>query len=454
MRNNINFDFIISVILYFLLPFYLIVDAGICSVPALLTFIVIIYLIFKLITKRRDDFLYASFLSFFYVFLLLAPILQISIGQFPWFDHYLNRDIDTSWWITFLSLVFFEIGYNFKKNIPSWRMQHNAVLSNKGYVSLFFSAVILLMIGLYLNGVQSLFLPRNVFSSLHENTVIETMINTAILRVPATFVLILFFQDLIGKHKETGKYEHKLAKIIMCAIIFLAVIVVNNPISTPRFWVGAMVFSLFIVYLKHRTSKGASYWLKVNIFVLVLAFPITDIFRNSLESNLFDAIADSSPMDELTYSPDFDAFQQQLNTVVYVDYYGSLDGLQMLSSILFFVPRNYWEGKSEASGLLVAKSLSYDFLNLSSPITAEFYLDFKFIGVVFGMIFLGVFYKILNDISSGGGILILTLYGFFCSYQVYFLRGSLMAVIPFLFIFVLLFVMLNVFKNFFFIEKK
>jgi hypothetical protein len=444
---KVNLNFIISVGLLFIIPFYLLLDGDIYSLPIWLTLLITIYLIARLFIDRFDDFLYSSFLSFFYVFLLLAPIIQISNGHFPWLDYYDSATVDKSWWITFLSLFFFELGYVFYKNRKDSTDGDVLFLSDFGFWALVLIALLTMAIGIYLNGAGSIFLPRNFITDSHQNSVISIMINTAILRVPSIFVLILLYQDILVKNDILRKYKNKFLNTSILAVLFLLVVIVNNPISTPRFWVGAIFFSLLIVFLKYKTKKGAPFWFKLNVFVLVLAFPLMDLFRNTLDTDIYQAVQEVSPFNELSTSPDFDAFQQQLNTVVYVHNFDTQNGLQLLSSILFFVPRNIWTSKSEASGVLVADSLNYNFLNLSSPLTAEVYIDFCFYGIIVLMFFLGVMYRYINYTLNINNSLLYTLYGFFCAYQIYFLRGSLMAVMPFLFVFFICFISTLIFKT-------
>ena len=106
--------------------------------------------------------------------------------------------------------------------------------------------------------------------------------------------------------------------------------------------------------------------------------------------------------------------------------------LRRLSSVFFFVPRFFWPGKSEATGVLVANELNYRFDNLSTPLMAEFYMDGGFLGVIIGMFLLGMLYRYLFHLSRNFTILVATFYCLFASYQFYFLRGSLMTVTNYL----------------------
>lgn len=428
-------------LIYGLIPFFIMVDGGITSIPAWLTFIFLIYLIDRLYADLDKDFLYASVIVFFYIFLFVSPIMQVSEGSFPWYDFYHDEDIETCWWIVFVALVSFEFGHR----LPVSRMTSEAInydVSRLGYYIFFYVSILTVFVGVLLNGYESLFLPRNVNFDANDSSVASVMINSGILRVPAVFVLILFAVHILNQNKQLvrTRYRHQ---FLMFFILFVIVLTVNNLISTPRFWVGAIVFSLYMAYLVSE-KKGAFHWFALNVAILVFLFPVMDVFRDTLEGNLFHTIGDFNPTSELISNPDFDAFQQQINTVVYVNKFDFQYGLQLFSSLLFFVPRAIWESKSEASGVLVSDGLRYDFFNVSTPIPAELYIDYGYIGVALGMFLLGFIYKKITILYRQGNILYITLYCFLCSYQVYFFRGSLMAVIPFLFIFLVCFYLSSV----------
>jgi hypothetical protein len=81
-------------------------------------------------------------------------------------------------------------------------------------------------------------------------------------------------------------------------------------------------------------------------------------------------------------SPDFDGFQQIINSIGYVHEHGYTLGRYSLSTLLFFVPRSVWSGKATPSAIDVAEDRGYWFTNLSMPIHSEVYLEFGLIGLL------------------------------------------------------------------------
>tara|TARA_Y100001968_G_C19135340_1_gene608784 strand:+ start:98 stop:628 length:531 start_codon:yes stop_codon:yes gene_type:complete len=87
----------------------------------------------------------------------------------------------------------------------------------------------------------------------------------------------------------------------------------------------------------------------------------------------------------------FDAWANTVAVFNYVQDKGHTYGEQLLSSILFWVPRGIWEGKSFASGMLLGDYLmenhGFWMNNISCSLIAEAYLDFSYPGIIiFGIL--------------------------------------------------------------------
>jgi hypothetical protein len=429
----------------FLVPFAILIDASIYTLPIWLTLFYCTYLVCKLFFYEIGDYLLASFLSFFYVFMLLAAIIQTREGRFPWFGFYTQELVDLSWWVTFFALLGFDLGYVVKKYRPfefATIEEPKKVLSKNGVFLLLIVALFTSGFGILTLGFSSLFIARSELSeifnvSANGSTALAMALGT-FFRVPSVFILLMIMNDLLEKVKSKQYVGELTSQILVFFTLLLVVGIVNNPISTPRFWVGAIFLSLIISYMLAMTKRTGGQWLVLNLAVLLLAFPVMDLFRNSLDVDVFDSIAKIDPRYELLTSPDFDAFQQQINTVEVVDRNGPTYGLQLVSSLLFFVPRSVWHNKAESTGGVVAGKLGYTFLNLSEPLSAEFYIDAKLPGVILGMFLLGYTYRRIYHISMLKDNLSISFYCLFCSYQTYFLRGSLMSVLGYIVVALLL----------------
>lgn len=381
----------------------------------------------------------AGFWVFAYVFLGLAPISQMASGSFPWLDNYTTEVIDYSWILVSAGMLSYMFGY--------WLGLHGVVLRAEDVAQKYISylpymvamGVGLSMFGIMYNGVGMLFVSRHeLFSSMDSSGSSVFMLVQALMRVP------LFFVTLISLYVTL---EYKRYFYVSCILIAF-VLVVNNPLSTPRYWFGTVVLSILFLYVALRHWRMVRFFSVSLILILVLVFPVMDVFRKTLDADFLTAVEDFSALEDLETSPDFDAFQQLMNTVVYVDIYGVEHGRQFLSSLFFWVPRFLWEGKSQPSGLMVAESLGYSFTNLSSPLWAEFYIDFGLLGLVVGMALFGFAFARVS-IKGGGVWVVLSV--FLCAYQIYFLRGSLMVTSNFMIVYLVCFYLLLKFLR---VERK
>lgn len=90
-----------------------------------------------------------------------------------------------------------------------------------------------------------------------------------------------------------------------------------------------------------------------------------------------------------------------LEAIAYTKVNGFLNFSNILTCVLFFVPRSIWLGKNVPSGQLIAEFFRGHFTNLSCPFVAEFYLSFGIVGLILLSFLLGyVFYKLECMINS------------------------------------------------------
>ncbi|MCK6259019.1 hypothetical protein LCY76_20825 [Fictibacillus sp. KIGAM418] len=214
-------------------------------------------------------------------------------------------------------------------------------------------------------------------------------------------------------------------------------LVVSNPISNPRYLFGTVFFTICFMVFKWKKGSFINAMLSMLVLVLIV-FPYADIFRNSTNAKM-DI---QNTTEQLVSNGDYDAFQQLLNTVKYVDLKGIENGKQLLGAILFWVPRALWVEKPDGSGKMVGEYLGYKFTNLSCPLWAEGYINFGFIGVISFFFFLGYLTNILEQkfIFSGKSrnfTFSLVWVPFLAAYQLFLLRGDLLNGIAYMSAFIL-----------------
>jgi hypothetical protein len=154
--------------------------------------------------------------------------------------------------------------------------------------------------------------------------------------------------------------------------------------------------------------------------------PILDIFRNfSQKSEL-----------KLRISPEyfrlghFDPYHN-LNLVV-----NSIDityGHQLLTSLLFFIPKSIWSGKGVGSGSFVADEANLYFHNISMPFVAEAFINFGLLGVVGFCLVLGVIVAKIDLSYHLRGYLSIhkPLYYMLLALFFFILRGDLMSALAY-----------------------
>ena len=91
----------------------------------------------------------------------------------------------------------------------------------------------------------------------------------------------------------------------------------------------------------------------------------------------------------------YDAFANIMATLEYVTHHGFSFGYQLLSALLFFIPRSIWSSKPVSTGEVVGDYLvdkhNFEFNNLSNPLVSEGFINFGFIGVLLMALVLSYF---------------------------------------------------------------
>lgn len=373
--------------------------------------------------------------AFIYVFLGISPLLQIGLRQYPWGGSYTESEIQKAALIIGTGLIGYLLGSEIAGKIHG-RFNRTFGVGNvfdprKVFlVSLVFIPLVLGCMQ-YLGGVARLFTPRLMQDDLAVLTSVSAALANNGLYVPCTSFFLIFLSTCLSNKYGSKNFWWSRGGT---ALWLLIVLIVANPIGTPRYIFGAVVVAI----LYFNTLKNSWIWSMFLVFTLLLVFPLADMFRYSLTVS-----AEHMPpaYEQIVYKPDFDAFQQVVNTVQYVENRGLENGLQTVGSMLFFVPREMWPDKPFPTGQLIGEAMGYSMLNLSEPLWGEFYIDGGLAAVLIGFICYGIFIGVIEGVANVesfrglAGVICI----FFGAYQMYFLRGSLMVVISYFIPFICLF---------------
>ncbi|MCQ1954396.1 hypothetical protein [Arthrobacter sp. zg-Y238] len=174
----------------------------------------------------------------------------------------------------------------------------------------------------------------------------------------------------------------RVAHFVGLCVACVSLVLFSNPIANSRFTAAAAFGTLFLAWIRPRSARWGYLFAGFMLIATLLIYPLANVFR----SQTFNVWTGT----EAFTSPDFDGFQQVINTLDYVSDYGHTWGIHILSGIGFFVPRSIWAAKAEPASEAIAANAGYVFTNLSLPIHAEFYLEFGWLGLLAGMAVLGI----------------------------------------------------------------
>lgn len=358
---------------------------------------------------------------FTYVFLGAAPLVQLRSGVFPNTTPGLAATLFRSGLVVvILGAVAFASGYYVSKIRPAETKPPSVSDVHQGRTLLL--ALGALLAGLYLIakvGTGTLFASRSGLDFKLLTTWPNPLVSVMVRAFVSMTLLVAFVAITKARDASVGKGFALLRWAVLAALL-----IVVNPISSPRYVFGTVALGILTVLGAYAT-RGRARATGVSVMsALVLLFPLADAFRYGSTAQF----KSDSPVSALT-TGDFDAFGQLTNTLLYLQTRGATDGQQFLGVVLFWVPRSIWPTKPVDTGILLANSRNYSFTNLSAPLQAELMINGSWMALIVGMFALGWFarradVKIQNAlaVSRSPGVLGCILPG----YMFLILRGSLL----------------------------
>jgi hypothetical protein len=199
----------------------------------------------------------------------------------------------------------------------------------------------------------------------------------------------------------------------------------TNPFSNTRFIAIAAFGSVVLAIVRPRSSRAGKSMALVLAFMTLAAYPLSQLVVSD------NAQPVGQPLLAVFASHDFDGFQQVINTIDYVRDEGFGLGRYVLSALFFFVPRSLWSGKATPSAIDVAEHRGYWFTNLSTPVHAEFYLEFGIVGV---LVFAWLLGRLMASTDAAWlhrpGSMLAWLAPYMCLAELGFIRGPLGSLAP------------------------
>lgn len=348
-----------------------------------------------MVLTARRRLVQGSFWLFVYIAMGIAPLAQTVLARTP--TPVVGPSTDTLLAIALVlgGVVAFDVGALLARHRPSVRGRRlrrtAAVHRPRLYllVALAYAGSTLMIV--QLGGVGVFFSSREGISESVQGATgadaAASQAGSAFLRgfgtVPALLALLFLTRWLVTSRTA----RRKPSVLLMWTGLAGLNVIVNNPVSNPRYWFLTVLFSLLFTAFPRSPVmyRGA---LALGVVIALVVFPFADRFRYE-EDGARQPESDSLLV-PLTLK-DYDQIGMFANTISYAEAgTGHTYGGQLSATALFFVPRSVWHGKPEDSGVRVGEWMGMKNTNLSSPLWAELWLDFGPLGMLGG--FLGVGY--------------------------------------------------------------
>lgn len=426
---NIYVPILIGFILYLFLIISL-MDKYSIIVLATFTANILLLVIFMIKILKRKNMYFEVILCIFYIlFYIVAPIIQLNRGQYPIPFSIKEGNIIKANIINFIFLFVFILtrwtNFRISKN---YTLEINNIKKNWNISKLTLLILILVFLAIFIPNIKNI-LFKILYRSSSSNG-LEKGLNLIISK-------FIYFIPLMFVYNNIIKYKEKKIKFIWLLLSFILLIFCKNPFTEKRNGLAPIYLSILIYYFFKNTNLR-KFFIGTLIIIIIL-FPLSSVITHS-KISLQDIKSGNMNVDlnmviDQFHELHYDAYANLNLTFEVVDKDDIRFGRQLLGSVLFFVPRSIWANKPISSGELLGdyliKNYGYNFNNLSCTITAEAYLNGKYIGVIVFAVILAFISKYVYELIERDGYYLLV--GMYISVHMFFLlRGDLMNGIAYL----------------------
>lgn len=335
------------------------------------------------------------FFMFVYITLGVVPLVQYLLDR----EQYYSVGVEpiTTSLIILVGCGAFDVGYAVHQRrrnkdqgaFPVPSEQSGALVTPGGIVALRLLSSLTLVVALYYissaGGVGAFFSSRQdlgiaTAESLSSDGGEATRAVVASLaKVGPLFCLLAYL--------FSSRYKRMSIRIpdgFVIALLAIANIIVNNPISNPRYWFLAVLLGVFFTVVRSKTGQDLA--IVGGILAAIVIFPISDVTRYA---NPQEAIARGSIWETIAVK-DFDQYTMINNSISFTNDVGYSLGRQLAGVLLFWVPRSVWPDKPLDSGVVLGEWLAMRNTNLSSPLWTEGWMNFGWAGVIVFLLALGL----------------------------------------------------------------
>ncbi len=339
-------------------------------VNALILTFITYYHIF--IERKYSPFL-STYIVFNYLFFLVAPLAQINefnSMETPVFTHNFPFSeltfIKTNGLIAIFHIVFFLFYVGCKGYIKAKKVELVSKPYSLSSISVF---VILSILVLVIN--YSFFLDELARPSWMKSTY-----NVSYLLIVKKILFLLPLSGVIlcleyRKHTKINTQKWIIVMLLLLACITL-LLLFKNPLTEKRNALGPIYLLLIFLFFPKLLNSNVKSTLLLFV-VMIIGFPLSQ-FLTHVDYGFGEILSNPSllfaknQLSEGYMSLNYDAFINIGVVIEHVEFDGLSYGYQLLSALLFFVPRSLWIGKPDASGLIVGNHVidhyGFNFANL------------------------------------------------------------------------------------------
>ena len=380
-----------------------------------------------------------SFWAFSYVWLGVAGLAQVMYGKNPLLT-LIDDDLALrQMLVILLGFIAYDVATYVVRQSPRLRgvAQPGRELAIKRVVSVGAVGVLITPLTISaLGGVETLFSNREAINQQLTSTGLYGPSGKAAGGLVLAFGQGLPFVGLVGLvwiFCSNSRARKSVSVWVLLAALVFSNLLINNPISNARYWFFTIVLTFVFSVTRLQGRPGIVGVIIAYVLAATFAFPYLDAFRYDRPV----ASLGSSPAEFFVRKTDYGAVTDIGLVIRLTDREGFQGGWQMLGVATFWVPRALWSEKPENTGLLIARDTNFPNENLDSPLWAEGFIDFGWLGValvlgLFGLVSASLDQRYLvarrgGAVVVGGAVpVILIVAPVFAAYEAILIRGSLL----------------------------